>query len=129
MSQRRNLSSLTIFKRVLFFGVSVVFGVAAFSAPAVAEGSWTSYFSGITTGFESRRWTDNDSDADITRNVITGCRVTHGGHGMGWELFRHRTALPDDGYGNKDYGSCDLVAGTNSEREAGPHRAPVARST
>lgn len=118
MSQRKRLSSTTAFKRATLLCLSIVTGVTLFSAPASAEGSWSSYFSGVIEGFQSRRWTDNDSDADITRNVLTGCRVTHNGAGMGWELLRHRAALPDASYGDKDYESCDLTAGTNSERES-----------
>ncbi len=120
MSQRRFLTLSTAIKRVTLFVLSVAVSLVAFSSPAAAEGSWTSYFSGVVGGFESRRWTDNDSDTDITRNVLTGCWVTHNGAGMGWELRRHRTALPDVSYGTKDYGSCDLVAGSNSERESWP---------
>lgn len=116
---KRNLGA-QITKRATLLALSLLVAFGLVASPAAAEGSWTSYFSGIGTGFESRRWTDNQSDSQATTSRLTGCRVTHGAGvstSMGWELRRNRTALPDVSYGNKTYSSCRLGGGSHSTSE------------
>lgn len=120
MSQRKRLSPSTSLKRALLFGLSVVAGLAMFGSPASAEGDWESYFEDVIVGFESRRWTDNDTDTNITRNALTDCTVTHQGNAMGWELWRNRVAAPDASYGVRTYENCDLSTDGQTERESWP---------
>ena len=46
------------------------------SLPAFAEGSWTSYLSGVKIGFESRTWADRDVDQVATTVKLTNCSVS-----------------------------------------------------
>ncbi|TLQ42050.1 hypothetical protein [Streptomyces marianii] len=43
------------------------------ATPAFAEGSWSSYIANWTSGKESRRWTDRNSDAVSTSVAFPGC--------------------------------------------------------
>lgn len=52
----------------------VVVGVMA--APAAAEGSFTSYFSGWLPGKHSRTWGDSNRDANSTLITLGGCRAS-----------------------------------------------------
>ncbi|MEU9854972.1 hypothetical protein [Streptomyces sp. NPDC047974] len=53
---------------------AAVIGLAG-ATPAFAEGSWSSSMSGVLPGFESRRWSDNNTDATSTSVAFAGCWV------------------------------------------------------
>lgn len=48
-------------------------GLIGVSLPAAAESSWQSYVAGALTGFESRRWTDTNSDLAATTVRFDRC--------------------------------------------------------
>ncbi|NJQ14722.1 hypothetical protein [Streptomyces bohaiensis] len=58
-------------------GLAIV--MLASAVPAHAEGSWSSSMNGVRTGFDSRTWTDNNSDNVSTRIALSGC--SNGGTG------------------------------------------------
>ncbi|MYU25175.1 hypothetical protein [Streptomyces sp. SID8352] len=47
--------------------------VLAGAIPAHAEGSWTSSMSAVRTGFDSRTWSDKNSDNVSTTIGLSGC--------------------------------------------------------
>lgn len=46
------------------------------AGPAFAEGSWSSYMSGVKIGFESRQWADRDFDQVATTVKLKTCTVS-----------------------------------------------------
>jgi hypothetical protein len=72
-------------------------------SPVRAEGNWSSSVSNALTGFQSRDWTDNNSDSASTRTVWSGCSVVTGTYqNTTLDLARNRTwPLPDATYGER----------------------------
>ncbi|MFI2292878.1 hypothetical protein [Streptomyces niveus] len=74
----------------------------AVTAPALAEGSWSSYISDWGTGNESRRWTDRNSDSVSTSVGFGGCSASPTSF-RSVTLAVYKDVLgPDDNKGNKD---------------------------
>jgi hypothetical protein len=71
------------------------------AAPAHAEGSWTSSFSGIRPGWNTRQWTDTNRDAAQTSLTIKSCRQDNGNRftSMLWQLTYNNTFTPDENMG------------------------------
>lgn len=90
-------------KRAALIGVSSLCLVLSTISPAHAEGSWSSSVSNALTGFTSRSWTDNNSDATATRTVWSGCSTVTGTYrNTTLDLARNRTwPLPDVTYGER----------------------------
>ncbi|WP_199036826.1 hypothetical protein [Glycomyces salinus] len=91
--------------RVGLFSTSVAVAVAGFASPAMAEGSWDSYFNGVRDGFETRSWHDNQSDSVNTVSTIDNCEVrdSDGDYKYGsieQILYRERSLRPDVSYGD-----------------------------
>lgn len=84
----------------------IALGLTAFAAPAHAEGSWSGSVSGVRQGFESRRWTDRDNDANDTIVSFSDCTYTFQGNEMDGnnvdiELWRDISYAPDRGQGKQ----------------------------
>lgn len=91
----------------------LVAALAAFAlaSPAFAEGSWSGYFSDVGVGFDSRKWTDRNSDSTSTSIRIAQCRV----RGPYWRngqpdpsnqyirVQLTRDSTPDQNKGQKNY--------------------------
>lgn len=75
----------------------LVVALLATTLPAIAEGQWTSYLSGVGTGFNSRSWIDNQSDSAATKVTLSGCTMTTGGTftSVDIRLYREAGWLPD----------------------------------
>lgn len=86
-------------------GAFVALGVAAvmFAVPASAEGSFTSSFSQIVPGFDTRTWFDGNQDGVSTVLSIRSCRQNNGNSfsNLVWELRQQRTLQPDRSRGEK----------------------------
>ncbi|WP_433498171.1 hypothetical protein ACQP1K_25225 [Sphaerimonospora sp. CA-214678] len=82
--------------------------------PAFAEGSWSGSMTSVTTGFESRRWSDMDSDTAATTIKLYNCR-NYLGSGTNvnayLELFKDRFG-PDPSVGTKTFTNCGTSAGS-----------------
>ncbi|MDH2391551.1 hypothetical protein QCN29_22775 [Streptomyces sp. HNM0663] len=86
--------------RGLIVGAALV-GLAG-TTPAYAEGSWSSYISGWTSGKESRRWTDNNTDSVSTSVGFSGCASDGGGGFKHAQLKLWKDVFgPDDDQGTK----------------------------
>lgn len=100
-------------------GRSAVIGIAtlafAVAAPAFAEGSYSSYFTSISVGFDSRNHYDNNFDNASTTLSVDDCtQDSWNSHGaMEWELIRHRTLLPGVSEGTRTVG-CSSTRDTTS---------------
>lgn len=57
-------------KKALVYAVALVLASTSF---AYAEGSWSSYITGASTGFNSRTWTDRNADVTSTTIRFDGC--------------------------------------------------------
>jgi hypothetical protein len=76
--------------------------------PALAEGSWTSYMQGVLVGFDSRTWTDHNSDSVSTHVYLYGC--------SGWTFNLQLTREtpwyePDEDRGHRAYWNCGRTSG------------------
>lgn len=73
------------------------------AAPALAEDSWTSTFSGWLPGQDTRRWYDSNSDSTSTQLDIVNCTQDNYNSfsSLNWEMRRDRSFLPDVSYGTK----------------------------
>lgn len=76
----------------------VLIAVVSLTTPVAAEGSWSSYLSGVRIDFESRTWSDYDTDAVSTSVRFDNCRDAIQGNtnvvaDVG--VYRERTFLPD----------------------------------
>ncbi|GIF10070.1 hypothetical protein [Actinoplanes teichomyceticus] len=98
-------------------GVAAVAFTAVLSGgvPAFAEGSWSSYLSGVRSGFISREWTDNNSDSVVTKTTLRGCSRDDGANfSLKVDLRRKRSLSPDVSYGQKDVSACAGGTGTGT---------------
>jgi hypothetical protein len=72
---------------------------------ALAEGQWESFIAGALTGFESRTWTDNNTDATSTSVRFEGCSDNRPGNDGSEHtdiaVFREIPILPDENRGQK----------------------------
>ncbi len=101
-------SSLTV-RRVtaLAGGLSALIVLLA-GSPVFAEGSWSGKVEGVRQGFESRRWTDRNSDSVKTAVTFKNCSwkdPSNRPNSAGYttvELRQVLTALPDRKLGKKD---------------------------
>lgn len=75
--------------------------VIATTIPAIAEGKWSSFFSSVGTGFNSRSWVDNQIDGAATKVTLSGCSMTTGGTftSVDINLYREAGWLPDQSVG------------------------------
>ena len=79
----------------------------AVAAPAFAEGSFESSFSGVHTGFDTRSWNDNNNDNAATSFAARNCSYTgiptyeRRPSSFAMELNRNDTWTPDEHYGEK----------------------------
>ncbi|MFE7189897.1 hypothetical protein [Kitasatospora sp. NPDC057541] len=89
--------------RALVRGVLVATALLGFSsaAPALAEGSWTSYISNWGPGSESRRWEDADRDDVVTSVTFQGCATaTEDFKDADLQLYKDVFG-PDKAYGHR----------------------------
>lgn len=99
-----------------------VAALGALLAPgtAFAEGSWSSYLSGVRSGFTSRTWVDNNNDTVSTRTTLSGCSRSDGANfWLEVELRKQRTLLPDVSYGRQDVSACVRTATAASWSDPG----------
>ncbi|MER8231033.1 hypothetical protein [Streptomyces sp. NPDC094049] len=68
------------------------------TAPALAEGSWTSYIKDWRDNNESRRWEDKQIDEASTTVTFANCSDAFS---MDTGLYRVVDNWPDTGYGGK----------------------------
>ncbi|CAN5440630.1 hypothetical protein BH20CHL6_BH20CHL6_09640 [soil metagenome] len=70
-----------------------------------AEGSWTSSMSNVKVGFDSRTWTDRNSDSASTAIRFEGCRDENYSNGSNdWttvSVQRHNGILPAGDFGRE----------------------------
>jgi hypothetical protein len=91
-----------------------VLAVIISASPALAEGSFTSSLSNVLTGFNSRSWTDKNSDGTSTRITLSQCTdPARGGKGANTrlQLTRERGGvLPDKQVGDRKTFYCSSSA-------------------
>ncbi|WP_329167834.1 hypothetical protein OG939_35920 [Streptomyces sp. NBC_01685] len=81
--------------------------MGTFSAPAFAQGSYTSKIIGWLPGKESNHWTDGNTDSVSTSVKFSGCSVDNGRFTYaGLQLKKERSGLPDTVV-NRDNNYCD----------------------
>ncbi|MFV2118346.1 hypothetical protein ACE14D_07825 [Streptomyces sp. Act-28] len=80
--------------------MGLVAATMAGTAPALAEGSWSSSIKEWGVNDESRRWTDNHLDSAATTVTFSGCNF-HGSGGTDIGLFRDISWYPDEKFGSK----------------------------
>ncbi|WP_411574474.1 hypothetical protein [Streptomyces fradiae] len=78
--------------------VGLAAATMAGSAPALAEGSWSSYIKEWGLNSESRRWTDNHLDRAATTVTLSKCNF-YGDGGTDIGLFRDISFQPDAKFG------------------------------
>lgn len=61
-------------------GLAVLGITVGMTTAAFAEGSWSSYISEALSGFDSRQWTDNNSDGTNTSIRFDGCVDVNAGY-------------------------------------------------
>lgn len=91
---------------------------------AAAEGAWTSSISGALTGFESRRWTDNNNDSVSTTVNFQGCRLNlqpTTSVSATLNLYRDRTGLPDVALGEKTFSCYNSGTGSWGDVQSGTY--------
>lgn len=73
------------------------------SAPAFAEGGFTSYMKDWLTGIETRGWDDSNADNASTTFAAKKCRYETGRStkNIAMELNRNDTWTPDEHYGDR----------------------------
>jgi len=72
------------------------------AAPAMAEGSWSSYITRAIAGFQSRSWQDNNIDNISTSVQFSGCSLEGGVafEKTQLEMWGEFGAFPDQNLGN-----------------------------
>lgn len=83
--------------------VALVATTALLAPTASAEGHWTSSFSGIVPGFDTRGWDDSNNDATVTKLSIWSCRQDSGNAfgSLRWALIYNNVWTPDEDHGEK----------------------------
>ena len=96
-------------KSLAFAGVGAVVLSLLATAPALAEGSWSSSLSGARTGFQSRSWQDSHLDRNSTIVALSGCSYP-GQSGLvnsiAVTLYAEWGLLPDQSVGNRTARPC-----------------------
>jgi hypothetical protein len=87
----------------------------AFAPLAHAEGNFTSSITGAATGFNSRWWTDKNSDSDDTIIKFIDCTTDSGADfkSVTVQLTRYRPVVSDVNEGQKTFTAC-ASGGTSS---------------
>ena len=87
--------------------VAPCISVLAVAQPALAEGTWNSYFSAGLTGKDTRTWTDNNTDAAGTVTSFRYCKyynnVPTGLRNIQVQLTYENTFTPDENMGQVIY--------------------------
>ena len=93
--------SIRTISRALPLGLTAVATALVFVGPARAEGSWTSSFSGIRPGWDTRQWTDMNTDSVQTSLTIKSCYQNSGNlfTSLLWQLTYKNTFTPDENMG------------------------------
>jgi hypothetical protein len=90
----------------ILVGLAFAVLLAASPGTAFAEGSWTSYLSGVRSPFYSRVWSDAHADTHATTVDISGCSRTDGATFLlKVELWKSVWG-PDISFGVKDVSNC-----------------------
>jgi hypothetical protein len=104
-------------------------GVLATAGSALAEGSWTSSISDASTGFDSRTWTDRDSDNVSTVIELRGCSVYGDNVADDWtrlQLTRETPPWqPDEDRGRKNFHCVDVATGNWGDVRSGDYHFSV----
>lgn len=85
-------------------GVATVIMTLLVVGNVFAEGSWTSFVSGVRPGFGSRLWTDNHNDSASTTIKFSSCRdaiPTSNNDSATVHLWREISLWPDEDRGSK----------------------------
>ncbi|MFE3631375.1 hypothetical protein [Streptomyces goshikiensis] len=98
---------------VVGLGVAAVIGLAV--SPAQAA-SWSSSLSGVSNGFESRRWSDNGGATNID---FTGC--TSDGSVVNVTLHKDLSFQPDPYYSTASFTNCFNGTNATSSGNWGDH--------
>jgi hypothetical protein len=91
-------------KRIAALTLSAI-STIALASPAMAQGSWTSYWSGVLTGANTRTWSDSNNDAVGTKTSFRYCKSASGVKNITVQLTYDNTFTPDQNMGNVTY-SC-----------------------
>lgn len=120
MSFRKKLALVAVATAALTVGAT---------APALAEGAFTSSVSGGTAasggGFSSRWWTDNNRDSAATRTQFSSCYVrqlAYPAHSIQQILFRDNGIFPDHNHGARINGCNNTWASWSRMTAAGSYR-------
>lgn len=89
-------------KQKIAAAIAVVAAAVVASTPAMAEGTWTSYLSGVGVGYSSRTWNDSALDQVATTVKLSGCSMNTGGSfsSTTLNLYREYGILPDMSMGS-----------------------------
>ncbi|GAC81542.1 hypothetical protein SAMN04488550_0150 [Gordonia malaquae] len=108
-------------RRLTLLVCTLLLGLTFLAAgPARAEAEFTTKLSGVLTGFESRRWTDGNSDAAATTVRFDNCREKTAGMALASAdvmLRKDRPFQPDEDHGTKRL-NCSASAFGNWGRKA-----------
>lgn len=93
-------------RKSLFSGIVIAASLLIASAPAIAEGSFTSYWSNVGVNTHTRTWTDTQADSNDTKITHASCNRTS----VTYQLTRERPfPLPDVNEGSRT-ASCSGTA-------------------
>jgi hypothetical protein len=115
-------------RRVLVWTASLTLASSVMGGTAFAEGNFLSSISGAFTGFESRQWTDHNSDNVGSVIRFRGC-TRAGGFGTNTAVNLRRTisGWPDDNKGTKTLYCAVVDEGNWGDVQSGTYRFRIDR--
>ncbi|KOA53558.1 hypothetical protein BAAA27672_08370 [Bifidobacterium animalis subsp. animalis ATCC 27672] len=102
-------------------------GIMGLAVPAqAAEGTFTSFLTGVVTDFRSRNWSDKNLTADATtirmENCVIQSGLTNASATMGVQLRQDRSLQPDRDAGTRSF-PCGRPSGNTSTQSWGRQTA------
>ncbi|MFD9033077.1 hypothetical protein ACFVZW_18285 [Streptomyces sp. NPDC059567] len=102
----------------------------ALAPTAAAEGSFSSSLTGVATGFNSRWWTDKNTDGAGTVIKFTSCSLFTGPgfRDVTVQLSRYRPVIADVNEGQKTFSACASGAtssGNWGDKQAADYRFAI----
>jgi hypothetical protein len=103
--------------------VGIGITILASSTPAMAEGYFGSYLSGVAKGYESRRWTDLNRDSSSTDIRLRNCAIP-GNLPNPWAdvaVYRAIDFQPDQNKGTKNFSCSSSATGRWGDLQSGTY--------